>query len=95
MCVEHNTSCVSFRRLNPLKVASPVVCVMYTKYPQPRIKRDGLLRTGGKGNRKYQIDLPTHLGHRCALTLLKWRKIISKYFISKKNDFTCFILLNV
>ncbi len=78
VAVSHLEDCVLWRS-NSMKVASYEGCLTYSKCPQPRIKREGLRRMGGKGNRKYNIDLPTHLEHRCGLTLLKLRKIISNF----------------
>ncbi len=81
--MSHLEDCV-LRRLNPLEIASSVGCVTYTKCPQPRIKRDGLRRTGGKGNRKYHVDLPTHLEHRCASHYLKVHCVIFRMIYRQK-----------
>ncbi len=96
IAVSHLEDCV-LRRLNPLEIASSVGCVTYTKCPQPRIKRDGLRRTGGKGNRKYHVDLPTHLEHHCASHYLNEGNLFLNLESNnkKKKAFTCFILLNV
>ncbi len=68
---------VLFRRLRPLQVE--YLYDLYTKCPQPIIKRDGLRRMGGKGYRKYHVAMPTHLEHCCALAL-KLKKIIYLFY---------------
>ncbi len=60
--MSHLKDCVLWSS-NPLQVASSVGCVMYTKCPEPRIKRDCLRRTGGKGNVSGYLRNLSELSH--------------------------------